>query len=725
MDVEYTKFQGRKQENRPASVQEKLKHMKLASRISLYLGIILAILLFILIVVSILNARKALFNAINGEFMGIAETNGIIVQNILDDASSTVQNIEDYIFRQYEVMEKGAGNAQSMKIKSNVFDAELNAVNYQIEDYVINTGLSVVRNNPGIIGVSICYEPDLFDPAVKEYSVYVDKESAIEEKAISLGSYEEYSSEEYYKKSKETLSAFMTKPYIYNNQTMISVSYPILRNNKFYGIIAVDLDVACFTKIKSTDQKYPTMYTNVLTQDGTYVYDSNGLEWSGYDMKQYFSRESEYNEMIRRMAINQSFTITTTKDTGETVARYCYPVDAGTELWWAVSILTTEDLNKDVVSLVLLMTFLSILFLIVIIVIITLLLKQMLKPLNPVVQAATMIQNGELDIQLSVNRQDEIGLLSQTFIEMSENLKLIIEDIGYVLNELSKGNFNVISKHRDSYVGDFAPILSAIQKIAVELSSTLREIHISSEQVSTAASQMADAATSLAEGASDQASSVEELLASVESVTSEVQTSAEHSKQASITMQEIGEQARNSSAQMQKMMDEMAQISASSQQISSIINTIEEIAAQTNLLSLNAAIEAARAGEAGRGFSVVADEIRKLAEQSSQSVQDTRKLIGTSIQLVDQGTEILKDTADSLFQVSESVIKAVDMAEESRKASEGQASAMEQINIGIEQISTVVQNTSATAQESSATSEELSAQSISLAELVGRFELKE
>ena len=176
---------------------------------------------------------------------------------------------------------------------------------------------------------------------------------------------------------------------------------------------------------------------------------------------------------------------------------------------------------------------------------------------------------------------------------------------------------------------------------------------------------------------------------------------------------------------MEELTEAMQRITERSQKIGDIIQTIEEIATQTNLLSLNASIEAARAGEAGKGFAVVAGEIQRLAEQCADSVNSTRELIEQAISEVEHGNELNELTEQSLVKIQEDVKKVVVLANQTKEASINQAAAMEQLNAGVEQISGVVQNNAATAQETSATSEELSAQAESLKEQVDHFTLRE
>ena len=347
------------------------------------------------------------------------------------------------------------------------------------------------------------------------------------------------------------------------------------------------------------------------------------------------------------------------------------------------------------------------------------------EPINQCAERLHLLADGDLETPLPlIETENETMILAESTRVIVNRMNEIIGDIDYLLEEMANGNFAVKTRSGDeAYVGAFRSVLMSIRTLNGDLRTTLREIQEASQQVEAGASQMAESAQSLAEGATDQAGSVEELLATVSEVTSNVAENTKATDNAHERTNEVAREAKVSQDKMHDLTAAMERIEETSNEISNIIENIEDIASQTNLLSLNAAIEAARAGEAGKGFAVVADQIRKLAEQSAQSAVDTRKLIEASISEVDSGGVITKDTATYLDKVMEGLDEILSVVGDVRQASDRQAAAMKEIEIGVSQISQVVESNSAAAQETSATSEELSAQSESLNSLVDQFKL--
>lgn len=348
-----------------------------------------------------------------------------------------------------------------------------------------------------------------------------------------------------------------------------------------------------------------------------------------------------------------------------------------------------------------------------------------IQPVEQLEAAATKLRNGELDVDITYTSEDEFGLLANNIKESCHALHAIVKDAGYILTEMSNGNFNIATKIEDQYVGEFVSLVTAMRKLNRQLNETLRSISTSSDQVSIGSSQLAESAQSLAEGATEQAGAIEELTATIENVTNTAANSAKSAESAATMAKEAQDNATKSQADLAELTEAMQRISETSLEIQNIIGDIEDIASQTNLLSLNASIEAARAGDAGRGFGVVADQIGKLADDSARSAVNTRELIAKSIQEVKNGNAITKKTVAVLNDILESMKIFASAAEASNEDSKNMARMLEEIGKAIEQISEVVQSNSASAEETSATSEELSAQSETLKELVSKFQLRE
>ena len=343
------------------------------------------------------------------------------------------------------------------------------------------------------------------------------------------------------------------------------------------------------------------------------------------------------------------------------------------------------------------------------------------KPIEKIQKATRKLAEGRLDIAVDLLDKNEFGDMAEDFNHAAAKLNEYISCIDWGLTEIGGGDFTV--QPTVDFEGDFVGIATAIQNIAAGLSFTMHQIDDGAEQVAMGAQQLAESAQTLAEGATSQASAVDELTATIESVADAAVNSAKKADDAYRNAQKYAEVAEQSNQEMVLLTEAMDRITATSKEIESIIAEIEDIASQTNLLSLNASIEAARAGEAGRGFAVVADQIGKLAADSAQSAINTKTLIVKSLQEISNGNNITARTTAALGEVIEGIKFLADASQETSELSKDQAETMAEVRVGIEQIADVVQNNSAAAQETSATSEELLAQSENLKAMIEQFKL--
>lgn len=366
------------------------------------------------------------------------------------------------------------------------------------------------------------------------------------------------------------------------------------------------------------------------------------------------------------------------------------------------------------------------LIIIVSIVIIVFIVRAITKPVSTLKNTAEKIANGELDVTITNNSGDEIGALSQAFNKTVVRLKdyiKYINEIANILNQIADGDLDFVLNH--SYDGEFKKIKDSLLNISASLNETLYKINSSAEQVANGSRQVSDTAQSLAQGSTEEASVVQELVATINSISDKVDTNADNANKAFEISENTNNNALSGRGQMNQVVDAMKDIQQNTNQIQVIVKTIEDIASQTNLLSLNASIETARAGEAGAGFAVVANEIGKLADESGKATKDTIALIEKCIESTQKGSDIVSLASNSLNQIIEGVNESKSAVSSIKAASFEQSEALKQVVGGIEQVSTITQSNSAVSEESAATSQELSSQADVLKSLVGRFKLKE
>lgn len=354
--------------------------------------------------------------------------------------------------------------------------------------------------------------------------------------------------------------------------------------------------------------------------------------------------------------------------------------------------------------------------------------KKVSYPLKKITDAAERLEQGDLglaaneEIRIDISSNDEIGTLAQMFEDTFARLRSYIGEISGVLGAMAGGNMT--QGTAQNYLGDFQSIKKSLDDIQSALNHTMGQISTSAEQVSSGAEQVSSSSQALAQGATEQASSIEEISATMSEISHNAKQTAAAADKAGEYVNEAGSHLGVSIGFVDELNVAMKNISDSSKEIGTIITTIEDIAFQINILSLNAAVEAARAGDAGKGFAVVADEVGNLASKSDKAAKATKDLIETSISAVTEGGDIVRKVTEALDQTSQSAGHVTDQMSIVVNAVADQTSALSQVTDGIDQISSVVQTNSATSEQCAAASEELSSQASLLKSLMRSFKLK-
>lgn len=350
--------------------------------------------------------------------------------------------------------------------------------------------------------------------------------------------------------------------------------------------------------------------------------------------------------------------------------------------------------------------------------------KKVGKEIQMATEIANQIASGNFNIEIQEKDISEVASLGNAFLEIVKelsNYQGYIEEVAQILISMSNGNLNVELKK--DYQGEFSRIKEALYFLLDRFSGVIGSIKYSAIEVSNGAQQISDGAQSLADGSANEANVIEQVLNTVNGISERVNKNAQNAVRGNELSEVAVMTAKSGDEKMDQVVKAMQEMEICTNQIHEIVQVIENISSQTNLLALNASIEAARAGTAGKGFSVVALEIGKLAEQSREATRDTIKLLDKCMAATAYGTESVKEAALSLEEIVKSSDITREVINEIMTASNKQAEAVRDVVTGIEKVSDVLQSNSVISEQSAMTSETLAKQAAHLKMQVEQFKL--
>lgn len=526
--------------------------------------------------------------------------------------------------------------------------------------------------------------------------------------------------------------SYMSTPYREGNDMYLVVSAPVISNGTVQGVVYFQCDTNLLQSIITEIQ--------IGEEGDAYILDKEGTTIAAVETEEVQSQENLISEMADNPDdeyIQKLGSIEKKMIAGESgIGRYTYPAEdnaayiqgyapiPGTD-GWSVAVTLSEDeflhyayVGNNVQLLI------CALLCIIVIVISAFVCRSITTPIVSCAKRLHALSEGDLKSPVPEARgKDETRILSDSTAHLVESFRVMMNEIGSILNSIADGNLTAESV-KEHYPGDFKALQASLATITDKLNQTMSGIAQATSRVSEGSAEVASSGMALSQGSIQQASAVVELSGTLSDMDEDAKKTALLSEKTKTTVNNAGAQLQESRQHINELNEAMELITSTSGEIKKIIDTIDDIAAQTNILALNASVEAARAGEAGKGFAIVANEVRELAHKSDEAAKATMNLIQRSISAVSSGSEAVKEVTVSVTAVATLAGQVTEQMDRMAEAVERQTTSINQVNLAVSQISEVVQSNSAAAEESASTSEELSNQAAVLNQLVEGFTLQ-
>ncbi|OOO00552.1 MAG: hypothetical protein ATN35_06745 [Epulopiscium sp. Nele67-Bin004] len=697
---------------------EKFKKLKLATKLSITTGGLFCVAILLLVSMVTVTVATEMRGSMEKIFITKAEANAQFVQNLFDGATTLSVNLRDYIETNYQDLDANAQRDEISRIDNKPMTKE-----YQdMEDFILSTAFSTLIHNDTLAGVSIYFEQYKFDTARQNYAFDIYGENIVGFRT----DYSSYSNYDYYSVPKQTLEPYVTDPMRNDkDELVVYISFPIVYQNEFRGVVVTGLLSSSFSGINNIAEDYTTLIPSVLNNQEKIVYDVVEPESEGLNLAVLFTQESiDYWVQTTSKGLPYQIEIAHNDDFGGmTKMAFGHPIDVVDMTWWTQIVIEEDELYETITLLLFEILMFTIVALAILIMATGVVLRNSLKPLEQLLGAADKMVQGDLDIQVNLPYDDEIGQLGNRFSVMANTLKNIVNDIEDVLRHMADGDFSATHNSNANYVGNFAPIKVSLDQISHKLEDTLHNISVTAKQVNGGASEILVGATEISRGTTSQVDIIDEFREITQEIVQNINNTVAQVEENTKISSMAKQKANEGNTDMQKMLEAMETINHSSNTISSVLKTIEEIASQTNLLALNAAIEAARAGDAGKGFAVVAAEIRELANRSSETVKEVEQIIKVSISNVVEGKEIANTTAKSLREIAVTIDQTAGISDNLIVVTEKQRDGVKNLVDGTKKIADIVELNATTSKESEQISKQLTDQAEQLTSMLSYFKV--